>query len=363
MDHQPRTVGEADENQILQRILPVFRAHADALVGPGAQAAKSPHAPERALPGRTLLGPGDDAAAYDLTGGVTVLSMDTQTQDQDYRLVWPGGHRTTGADLGWKSAAQNLADVVAMGAHPVSLVISLTLPPRTELDFVTDMARGYVEALRELGAGDCTVDGGDLGSGRELSASVAALGLCPGVPVRRSGARPGDVVVLAGTVGRAAAGLDLLLDPRFDPEAAPRELAELARAQLRPRPPLPLGPRLAEAGARAMIDVSDGLVRDAGRLAAASGVRIRLESTALRELRLALGPASDWLERSPDGWLWAGGEDHGLLACLPPQATLPEGAIAIGSCGRMDSTGPAVTIDGEGSAHLGWDHFGAQDRI
>ena len=158
-----------------------------------------------------LLGPGDDAAIVAAPDGRTVLSIDTQVADQDFRLEWNNGYRTTGYDVGWKAAAQNLSDINAMGARATSLVVSLTMPPETLVSWVEDFADGLVAGIRGLGAPACAVAGGDLGRGRELAVSVAILGTLDGKePVLRSGARPGDTVALAGTVGRAAAGLALL---------------------------------------------------------------------------------------------------------------------------------------------------------
>ena len=137
-----------------------------------------------------------------------------------------------------------------------------------------------------------------------------------------------------------------------------RALGNLAASQLRPCPPLSAGPALAAAGATAMIDVSDGLVRDAGRLARASGVGIALDGPALAGLAAGLEPAARFLGMDPLAWVLSGGEDHGLLACLPPQATLPPGTRAIGSCGQISSDGPPVTLDGRAPEHVGWDHFG-----
>ncbi len=154
-----------------------------------------------------LLGPGDDAAIVAAPDGRTVLSIDTQVADQDFRLEWNNGYRTSGYDVGWKAAAQNLSDINAMGARATSLVVSLTMPPETLVSWVEDFADGLMAGIRGLGAPDCSVAGGDLGRGRELAVSVAIVGTLDGKePVLRSGARPGDTVALAGTVGRAAAG-------------------------------------------------------------------------------------------------------------------------------------------------------------
>jgi len=367
------TVGETSEEEVLRPVLAIFEEHRRWVT--------------RQNNGTELmLGPGDDCAVYDLSAGRTVVTIDSQTQDQDYLLEWPNGYRTTGFDMGWKSAAQNVADVAAMGAIPTGLVISLVLPPDTSVDMVQDMARGYCAALQSLGATSCTVGGGDVGSGTEIGLTVAAFGLIPaktstavsgdcGTPVvRRSGAQPGDVVVLAGTVGRAAAGLDLLRAsqgpvPNLDtaaPEswAHPRsDLSALMASQLRPQPPIVQGPILAEYGATAMIDVSDGLLRDAERLATASNVRIELDSDLLEPLVEPLRPAASELGLDPLEWVLSGGEDHGLLACIPSSKPLPEGVRAIGSCGQLTGREACVLVDGKARIHRGWDHFAAKDRF
>jgi thiamine-monophosphate kinase len=134
----------------------------------------------------------------------------------------------------------------------------------------------------------------------------------------------GDVVVLAGELGRSAAGLALLQD-------GSRE-GELVDAHRRPTPPYDMGPLLAQAGATSMCDVSDGLVGDVAHIAQASGVRIDLDAA--------------------DELFLTGGEDHALVATLPPDAAIPSGCRAIGRV----LAGDGVTVDGEPAA-AGWDHF------
>src|SRR5215207_9312805 len=164
-----------------------------------------------------------------------------------------------------------------MGATATSMVVSLTMPPETKVDWVEDFADGLTAGIRILGALDCAVAGGDLGRGRELSVTVAVLGtLGGGSPVLRSGARPGDTVALAGTVGRAAAGL-ALLESQHGVEFLSIEQRALMDTQCRPVPPLAAGPIARAEGATAMMDISDGLVRDGKRLAAASGVTLDLD--------------------------------------------------------------------------------------
>ncbi|BAS09533.1 thiamine-monophosphate kinase [Arthrobacter sp. Hiyo4] len=154
--------------------------------------------------------------------------------------------------------------------------------------------------------------------------TVAVLGsLAGGNAVLRSGASAGDVVALAGTVGRAAAGLALLEAEAAVQSLAPAQWA-LVEVQCRPRPPLSAGPLARSAGATAMLDISDGLVRDGGRLAAASGVVLDLDPATLKPFAEALRPASDLLRADPWSGCWAGERTTGcwphsrpVFSCLP----------------------------------------------
>ncbi|TLM85162.1 thiamine-phosphate kinase [Pseudarthrobacter sp. NamE5] len=336
---QPLTVSALSEGELLARIFPRLEmggAHGDA----------------------TLIGPGDDAAVVAAPDGRTVISIDTQVQDQDFRLEWPNGYRTTGFDVGWKAAAQNLSDINAMGASATSLVVSLTLPPDTPVAWVEDLADGLTSGIRELGAANCSVAGGDLGRGREISVTVAVLGaLDGGRPVLRSGAKPGDVLALAGTVGHAAAGL-ALLESEVDVEALTTEQRTLVELQCRPRPPLAAGPAARSGGATAMLDISDGMLRDGERLAKASGVAVDLLPAPLQTLADKLRPAAELLAADAREWVLGGGEDHGLLATFPSALPLPPGFTAIGSVQALGiNEGPGVKIAGRSADTGGWDHF------
>ncbi|AUI52786.1 thiamine-phosphate kinase [Arthrobacter crystallopoietes] len=327
------TVAQLDERALLERIFPRLGT-ADVPVGPG-----------------------DDAAVIEAPDGRTVISIDTLVQDQDFRLEWASGYRSSGFDVGWKCAAQNVSDINAMGAVPTSLVISLTLPGNTPVRWVEDMADGLRTALHELGAERCAVVGGDLGRGAVLVVTAAVTGDLQGrAPVLRSGARPGDVVAVGGSLGRAAAGL-ALLEGTSGYGGMPPELQALAAAQSRPLPPLALGPRAAQAGAHAMMDISDGLIRDAGRLARASGAALALDYRRLDHFEAPLRQAALMLGADPRHWVLGGGEDHGLLAVFPPAAGLPEGFVHIGSVAEAAACPAEVTVDGEVPDVLGWDHF------
>lgn len=299
-----------------------------------------------------LLGPGDDAAVIAAPDGRFVFTVDTLVQDQDFRLLWRNGYHSTGYDVGWKSAAQNLSDVNAMGAVATAAVISLTLPPTTPVTWAEGIADGFTAAVHELGASLCALAGGDLSSGGELSITAALTGSLTGPAVLRSGARPGDVVAVCGVLGAAAAGLSLLEEDL--PYGALDEMEQkLVALHCRPRPPLWAGPVAAAGGATAMMDISDGLVRDGGRISRASSVSINLESTALRRLRedmssrgIDLTTAAERLGTDPLEWMLAGGEDHGLLACFPGDGPLPTGFHAVGTVIEAGgSTGPAETRD------------------
>lgn len=300
----------------------------------------------------TTLGPGDDAAVVSAPDGRVVVSTDVLVEGRHFRRDW-----SSGVDLGRRSAVQNLADVAAMGARPTALVVGLVMPRDVPVAWVLDLARGLAEACGPHGVG---VVGGDLSGGSEVVVGVTVLGDLQGrAPVRRSGARAGDVVAHAGVRGRSAAGLALLSAGWGDDEDA----RTLVAGYLRPEAPLAAGPLAAAAGATAMLDVSDGLLRDAGRLARASGVVLDLDDPATvfdDDLALLAGAASR-LGVDPVEWVLTGGEDHGLLATFPAGVDLPPPFRAIGTAlAATSGTTPGdVLVAGRVPAlrTTGWDHF------
>lgn len=296
----------------------------------------------------TILGPGDDAAVIAAPSGSVVATTDTLVHGPDFRLAW-----TSGYDLGWKAAAVNLADIAAMGALPTALLVALAIPRDLRLSFVERLADGFRDACAALAPG-CAVVGGDLTTSDVLTVAVTALGDLEGrEAVTRSGARPGDAVAVAGELGHAAHGLSILFDKfreggspvSVDPaRLASGESAALS-AQLRPAPPIGLGRIAAIAGATSMMDVSDGLALDAGRLATASGVTLALSRAALGD--------------NPHRALM-GGEDHALLATFP-DGVLPPGFRIIGEVRpRGEDT---VLCDEEPVEVLGWDPYRDWDSV
>jgi thiamine-monophosphate kinase len=295
----------------------------------------------------TLVGPGDDAAVLAAPDGRYVVTTDMMVHGPDFRLAW-----SSAEDLGWKAAATNLSDVAAMGAVPTALVVAIAAPPTLPVSALEAFADGLRAACAELAPG-CGVVGGDLSVSDTLTIAVTAFGDLQGrAPVLRNGARPGDVVAVSGRLGSAAAGLRLLFAEAVDSEGTPdadafaRVLAahpELIDAQLRPRPPITDGPLAADAGATAMLDLSDGLALDARRVAEASGVAIDLDPSTLCDDPLTA---------------LTGGEDHGLLACFPagtvlPGAFRPVGVVRDGS--GLLVGGRAFDERGGWDPYLEWD--------
>nr|WP_051017477.1 thiamine-phosphate kinase [Rhodococcus sp. R1101] len=293
----------------------------------------------RRQPRSTLVGPGHDAAVVAAADGRIAISTDMLVEGRHFRFDWSGPQQ-----VGRKAVAQNGADVAAVGARPTAFVVGLGCPPDTPVAVLDGISAGIGEAAEELGAG---VVGGDLVQAGQVIVSVTVLGDLEGrPPLLRSTARPGDVVALAGSTGRSAAGLALLL-------AGNAEFPELVASHLVPTPPYAAGPAAAAAGAHACTDISDGLVADLGHICTASEVAIDLDSDALTP-DTQLRKAGEALSADPWEWILTGGEDHALAACFPRGVALPDGWRPIG----VVLEGAGVTVDGEvreGSG--GWESF------
>jgi thiamine-monophosphate kinase len=297
-----------------------------------------------ATTGDVLLGPGDDAAVVAAPDGRVVASTDLLVEGRHFRRDW-----SSAQDVGRKAAAQNLADIVAMGARPTALLVGLGAPADLPAEWATGLADGLAQETALVGA---TVVGGDVVRSDLVVVSVTALGDLEGrAPVTRSGARAGDVVALAGRSGWAAAGL-AVLGRGF---RSPRVLADAHRV---PAPPYAAGQAAAAAGATSMIDVSDGLVQDASHVATASGVVLLLR-TDLLVVAAPLAEAAAAFNLDPLTWVLTGGDDHALLATFPADAVLPPGFHVVGSVVEPGSgEEPGVLVDGSAYAGAGGhDHF------
>jgi thiamine-monophosphate kinase len=261
-----------------------------------------------ANPDGVIVGIGDDAAVYRPEAGLyQLLTTDMLVESVHFLL-----DKTTPWQLGYKAIAVNLSDIAAMGGRPRHAVVSVGLPERLPVEFVIDLYAGMKEICREYAV---NIVGGDtVSSPSGLVINVAVTGeVSPAGLLTRSGSNPGDLVVVTGTLGDSACGLDLLQTPGWEEH----EFAwPLVTAHLTPRPEVDTGLRLAGWGASSADDISDGLASEAHELAKAGGVGIRIYAD-----RIPLSPqllkASALLKRRPIDYALYGGEDFELVFTIP----------------------------------------------
>ncbi|RMH94208.1 thiamine-phosphate kinase [Lysobacter pythonis] len=249
--------------------------------------------------GDVPLGIGDDAALVAPPPGIQ-LAIATDTLNVGVHFP----PETAAFDIGWKALAVNLSDLAAMGAEPAWASLSLSLP-ESDVAWLDAFLDGFGELAARHGV---ALIGGDTTRG-PLSVCVNVVGfVAPGRAMRRDAARVGDEVWVSGTLGDAAAALSLWRAGRDVPPALRERLD-------RPVPRIALGHALAGI-AHAGIDVSDGVLADLGHVAAASGVRIEVETGAL--------PASSALAAfdvdTRRHWQATGGDDYELCFSAPPEA-------------------------------------------
>jgi len=289
---------------------------------------------------------GDDAAVVRAGTGDLVLTTDALVEGTHFDRAM-----STPRDIGYKAIAVSLSDIAAMAGSPRYALCALNLSDDVDAGWAMELFGGMREASDEFA---CTLIGGNLARGSEVTVAIALTGeVAPGAAVRRSGAEPGDVVVVTGTLGGAAAGR------RLARRGAPWTEDELdaIRRHERPAPRVGEAPVLARNGATSMIDVSDGLTRDLVRICEASGVGVRLDlATVPRHAAAAEGEAL------------GGGEDYELLATMPSAASAADaaGELADVFATPLTSIG-TIAVDGlettdvAGETHplepSGWDHF------
>jgi thiamine-monophosphate kinase len=290
---------------------------------------------------RLFLGSGDDAAVT-LPGGAAATSVDALIDGVHFRREW-----SSLAQIGHKALATALSDLAAMGAEPGEAYVALGVPPDLSEEGCLELLDGMAALALETGT---ALAGGDISRAPALILAMTVVGHAPsaGDFVTRSGARPGDALAVTGELGGAAAGL-LLLEQitaaEIDHPGVGSISAALLGRQLEPHPRLADGRALAAAGATAMIDLSDGLGGDAGHVAAASGVALRIEAAAL-PIALGVTEVATVAGREPLDMATSGGEDYELLVALP-EDRLDEATRAIGE------TGTALTRIGTVAAGTG----------
>ena len=329
MNHEPdrcATVAEAGEAEVLR-----------VLRGPGGPPQEDP------------VGNGDDAAVLG-PAAATVVTTDMLVEGTHFRM-----DLTSWRDIGRRAVAQNVSDILAMGADCTRVLVALAVPGATSMDEIAELSEGLHGEAARSGA---VVVGGDLTRADLVVVSVTAIGTLPvgARPVRIDGAAPGDLVALTGHPGRSAAGLALILAGRPD--------GTLQQTYRVPVTPVGSGRAARLAGATALTDVSDGLLRDLAGVALASGVAADLGVADLPVDPLLHGAAAELGAPDPGGqaleWVLDGGEDHGLLGTFPPGTTPPPGFTVIG---RIRAGDPGqVTLDGTPRTPGGWDSARGADR-
>lgn len=284
-----------------------------------------------------LIGPGDDAAHVSTDSGSYLVSTDLLIEGRHFRRDW-----STANDIGHKAAACNLSDINAMGGVANALTVGFAAPGEIPAQWAIEMIKGFLAECDLVGA---KLVGGDVTASDKIVIAVTAIGEARR-PVRRVGAAPGDVVAYAGQLGWAGAGFAALSRGFRSPKLA-------VDAHRMPHPPYAAGPQAAAMGATAMTDVSDGLLKDAGNIASASGVSIDFDSTCF-EIAAPVATVGEALGADPLNFLLTGGDDYALVATFSAATELPKGWTRIG----LVSDGSGVTVDGqpyEGSQ--GHEHF------
>ena len=297
---------------------------------------------------RVLVPPGDDCAVLAPGNAPLAVTTDALVEGVHFRSAW-----LRPAEIGRRAIAANLSDLAAMGASPAWTLVAIAAPPDLPAHSLDELLDACAAASEEAGA---QMVGGNLTSSPVLTVTVTAIGTVTGRYLTRSGAEPGDQLVVTGTLGAAAAAV-AAWSAGGVPEAPLRARFAAPEARIR------AGIALARAGAHAAIDVSDGLIADLGHLCAASHVGAIVERARLPRL-----PEVAALDADGNDFAAAGGEDYELLVACP-DATVArldelarEAGVALTVVGRcVDAALGIVLRDADGAPHrtqtAGFDHF------
>ncbi len=309
-----------------------------------------------------VVGLGDDAAVLAPTGGQLVLTTDLLVEGVHFELA-----SISARDLGAKAVTVNVSDIAAMGASPRAALASIALTADVEVPWVMELYGGMHDACTEYAL---SLVGGDTNRGDLVIVSITVAGeVAPGRAVTRSGARPGDLIAVTGSLGAAAGGLAL------SRAAAPKAAEALSRpwgrllldALARPVARVGEGQTLARCGATAMMDLSDGLAKDLSRMCRDSGVGASVRTSDV-PIAPALRDGAAVLELDPLALAIGGGEDYELLATLAPaDAAVAEEVlderfgVSLTVVGAVVEGPGMVAVGPDGSETplepAGWDHF------
>ncbi len=302
---------------------------------------------------KLLVDVGDDTAAWRCGQGIELYTTDTAVEGVHFTRATTPWH-----DLGWKIMAANVSDIAAMGGLPLYALITLGLPPDTEMEDLESLYQGMLRLGNKHGV---AIVGGDMVRSPVVFVTVSLTGVCEGDPMLRSAAKLGDLVAVTGYLGSSAGGLEIMLKelPVFSAEAS----EYLKEAHRRPEPCIGQGRVLFRYGVRTAMDISDGLVDDLSKLCQASGVAAWLDAS-----RIPVHPMlKEVFPQEYTNMALGGGEDYQLVFTATEELMqrvlpmLPSPAAVIGEITSGES-GRVTVVDSQtgerlSTAHAGWDHF------
>ena len=301
---------------------------------------------------------GDDTAAWQTGKATELFTTDTVVEGVHFTR-----ETTPWRDLGWKCISSNVSDIAAMGGLPMYALVTLGLPPETEVSELEQLYEGMMEISNEHGV---AIVGGDMVRSPVVFITIGLTGIHAGQPMLRSTARPGDQVAVTGYLGSSGGGLRLMLGAGHDSNLSDQvseEAAEYLRVcHRRPRPAVAEGRILSASGVVTAMDVSDGLADDLSKLCRSSGLSARIHAGQV--------PVHPLLKQAyPDDYLdlaLGGGEDYLLLFTAPAEVMalvmpqLSQGAAVVGEL-LLGESGRVSVLDVDGSERpasgAGWDHF------
>jgi thiamine-monophosphate kinase len=316
-----------------------------AMLGPGAEFDRIRGIAR--LLGERAQGLGDDCGFVRIGDEYLALSTDVSVDHVHFRLDW-----ISLEEVGWRATAAALSDLAAVGAEPAGILAAVTMPGAAGEAELLDLMKGVGSAAAFAAA---PVLGGDLSSGPDWSAAITVVGRTQS-PVTRADAKAGDRLWVTGALGGARSALEAW---RRGDQPSQESRTRFAH----PEPRLRAGRWLARHGARAMIDLSDGLAGDAGHIAAASQVKLKIQLEAV-PLAPEVAAEASRRKQSPGEFAAVGGEDYELLVVLPPRFDAADEfrrdcGVPLTSIGVVEEGSGASFLLSEKTIELkGYDHFG-----